>query len=74
MTPCFFLEKADIFNNMHGAVGKSALAKLLNQLVDQGVVHGKAYGKQWIYVISQVGYCRYGVVVFLCRKAPTHLC
>ncbi|ORX85690.1 TBPIP-domain-containing protein [Basidiobolus meristosporus CBS 931.73] len=43
----------DIFNNLHGAVGKTAVQKILTQLVEKEEITGKAYGKQWVYCISQ---------------------
>lgn len=45
---------ADLFNNLHGKVGKTALVKVLTQLVDKQQVMSKLYGKQTVYVISQV--------------------
>ncbi|ORX90252.1 Tat binding protein 1-interacting, partial [Basidiobolus meristosporus CBS 931.73] len=44
---------ADIFNNLHGAVGKTAIQKILTQLVEKEEIMGKVYGKQWVYCISQ---------------------
>lgn len=44
---------ADIFNNLHGQVGKTAVVKGLNTLFERGEIHGKAYGKQWVYVARQ---------------------
>lgn len=44
----------DVFNNLHGKVGKTAVAKLLGQMQESGVIHGKVYGKQWVYVARQV--------------------
>ncbi|KAK9717705.1 hypothetical protein K7432_006028 [Basidiobolus ranarum] len=43
----------DVFNNLHGAVGKTAVQKILTQLVEKEEIIGKAYGKQWVYCISQ---------------------
>ncbi len=45
---------ADIFNNLHGTVGKTAVTKALQSLSDRGEVVSKAYGKQLVYVISQI--------------------
>lgn len=44
----------DVFNNLHGKVGKTAVTKLLTQMQESGVIHGKLYGKQWVYVARQV--------------------
>lgn len=44
---------ADIFNNLHGQVGKLAVTKALTGLVEKGELNGKAYGKQWVYVVRQ---------------------
>jgi 26S proteasome regulatory subunit (ATPase 3-interacting protein) len=44
----------DVFNNLHGQVGKTALTRVLAKLVDEGRIHGKCYGKQWVYVAKQV--------------------
>ncbi|PJF17573.1 Hop2 meiotic double strand DNA break repair, partial [Paramicrosporidium saccamoebae] len=44
---------ADIFNNLHGQVGKTAVAKSLTTLVEKAEISGKAYGKQWVYVARQ---------------------
>lgn len=43
----------DIFNNLHGAVGKTAVVKILTGLFERGEIHAKAYGKQWVYVARQ---------------------
>lgn len=43
----------DIFNNLHGQVGKTLLVKILTDLVEKGLVNQKAYGKQVVYVIPQ---------------------
>ncbi|OZJ06871.1 hypothetical protein BZG36_00027 [Bifiguratus adelaidae] len=43
----------DIFNNLHGAIGKTAVQKALNNLVEQQEISTKAYGKQSIYVVTQ---------------------
>lgn len=34
-------------------MGKTAIGKVLQSLMDQGEVVGKAYGKQWVYVVRQ---------------------
>ena len=47
----FFL--VDIFNNLHGAVGKTAVVKILTSLSERGEISAKAYGKQWVYVARQ---------------------
>lgn len=44
---------ADIFNNLHGQVGKTAVVKGLTSLHERGEISGKAYGKQWVYVARQ---------------------
>lgn len=43
----------DIFNNLHGAVGKTALQKVLDQLAEDQVIVAKAFGKQTVYVVRQ---------------------
>ena len=43
----------DIFNNLHGAIGKTAVVKVLTSLFERGEIHAKAYGKQWVYVARQ---------------------
>lgn len=43
----------DIFNNLHGAVGKTAVVKILTSLSERGEITAKAYGKQWVYVSRQ---------------------
>lgn len=43
----------DIFNNLHGAVGKTAVVKVLTSLAESGQISAKAYGKQWVYVARQ---------------------
>lgn len=43
----------DIFNNLHGAVGKTAVVKILTSLSERGEITAKAYGKQWVYVARQ---------------------
>lgn len=44
----------DIFNNLHGQVGKTSVVKTLTKLYEEGRINGKAYGKQWIYFAKQV--------------------
>ena len=44
----------DIFNNLHGAVGKTALTKVLTSLVERGEIAGKAYGKQFVYGLPEL--------------------
>lgn len=44
---------ADIFNNLHKQVGKTAVTKALGGLVEKGEVTEKAYGKQQVFVIRQ---------------------
>lgn len=43
----------DLFNNLHGAVGKSQLVKILTSLVQDKQINGKTYGKSLVYVASQ---------------------
>lgn len=43
----------DIFNNLHGVVGKTAVVKILTSLAEKGEITAKAYGKQWVYVARQ---------------------
>lgn len=43
----------DIFNNLHGAVGKTACVRVLNCLSEKGLIHQKTYGKQSVYVARQ---------------------
>jgi 26S proteasome regulatory subunit (ATPase 3-interacting protein) len=45
---------ADIFNNLHGAVGKTMVPKVLASLAERGEITGKAWGKQLVYVARQV--------------------
>lgn len=52
----------DIFNNLHEKIGKTALQKHLNTLVEQDLITCKAYGKQSIYFAKQVGTA---IIVFL---------
>ncbi|GAB6032293.1 PSMC3 interacting protein [Chamberlinius hualienensis] len=43
----------DIFTNLHGKYGKTALQKTLDVLVNQKKICEKSYGKQKVYVINQ---------------------
>ncbi|KAI9347951.1 Tat binding protein 1-interacting protein-domain-containing protein [Zopfochytrium polystomum] len=43
----------DVNLNLKNAIPKATVAKVLAQLLDQGLIHGKAYGKQWVYVAKQ---------------------
>ncbi|KAJ3035288.1 hypothetical protein HDV00_004106 [Rhizophlyctis rosea] len=43
----------DVFNNLKGEVGKSVVTKILGQLTEEEQIHGKQYGKQWVYVAKQ---------------------
>ncbi|CAG8655881.1 12557_t:CDS:2 [Cetraspora pellucida] len=43
----------DISNNLHGAVTKTIVQKVLTSLVDKEEVVCKTYGKQSVYVVSQ---------------------
>ncbi|QSL64445.1 hypothetical protein MERGE_001746 [Pneumocystis wakefieldiae] len=43
----------DICLNLHNAVTKTALAKILTSLTERGEIRCKTYGKQSIYVIDQ---------------------
>lgn len=43
----------DIVQNLHNEVTKSAVQKVLDQLVSQGEVKEKCYNKQKIYTIAQ---------------------
>lgn len=51
----------DVFNNLHGQVGKTAVVKLLAQMQENGTIHGKVYGKQWVYVARQVSAPNYHI-------------
>lgn len=49
----------DIFQNLHGQIGKTGLVKVLNQLAADGSISLKAYGKQQVFVARQVRFpCR----------------
>lgn len=43
----------DVFNNLHGAVGKTGVTRALAALAERNVIHGKTYGKQSVYVARQ---------------------
>ncbi|RKO99515.1 hypothetical protein CXG81DRAFT_14400 [Caulochytrium protostelioides] len=43
----------DVFQNLHGAIPKAKVVKLLNDLVEANAIRGKCYGKQWVYVATQ---------------------
>ncbi|KAJ3274349.1 hypothetical protein HK104_004115 [Borealophlyctis nickersoniae] len=43
----------DVFNNLKGEIGKTLVTKALSSLVEEQQVHGKQYGKQWVYVAKQ---------------------
>ncbi|XP_066987835.1 LOW QUALITY PROTEIN: homologous-pairing protein 2 homolog [Macrobrachium rosenbergii] len=43
----------DIFMNLHKDIGKTAVQKVLDQLVSSGKLREKSYGKQKVYVYDQ---------------------
>ncbi|KAK7084672.1 PSMC3 interacting protein [Halocaridina rubra] len=43
----------DIFMNLHKEIGKTACQKAIDQLVSDGVLREKSYGKQKVYVYDQ---------------------
>lgn len=43
----------DIFNNLHGSIGKTALQKILEKLVDDQIIIEKPFGKQTVFVVNQ---------------------
>ena len=43
----------DIFNNLHGSVGKTQIVKVLTNLQEKNEITCKNYGKQQVYVIKQ---------------------
>ncbi|XP_068208895.1 homologous-pairing protein 2 homolog [Palaemon carinicauda] len=43
----------DIFMNLHKDIGKTAVQKALDQLVSDGILREKSYGKQKVYVYDQ---------------------
>ena len=52
---CMFeLHAVDVYNNLHGTVGKTAVIKILTALSEQGSLLAKTYGKQIVYVAKQV--------------------
>ena len=60
----FFVSADDIFNNLHGKVGKANLTKVLTALSNSGEISLKNYAKSQIYVAKQVrGF-------FLCLSFP----
>ena len=50
----FFFSADDIFNNLHGKVGKANLTKVLTALSNSGEISLKNYAKSQIYVAKQV--------------------
>ncbi|KCV70302.1 hypothetical protein H696_02631 [Fonticula alba] len=44
---------ADIFSNLHGAIKKAPLKKVLQSLTDSGHLTMKVYGKQQVFVANQ---------------------
>ncbi|RUS23370.1 Tat binding protein 1-interacting protein-domain-containing protein [Endogone sp. FLAS-F59071] len=44
------LLKADVFNNLHGAVSKTVMQKVLNSLTEHESISSKTYNKQTVYV------------------------
>src|SRR5258708_1288149 len=43
----------DIFNNLHGEVGKTACVRVLSSLSERNLIHQKVYGKQSVFVARQ---------------------
>ena len=43
----------DVFNNLHGAVGKTAVTKALTTLADSGEITKKQFGKFTLFVARQ---------------------
>lgn len=43
----------DIFNNLKEKIPKTLVVKCLNSMVENEVITGKLYGKQWVYVARQ---------------------
>ncbi|KAJ3101212.1 hypothetical protein HDU97_001563 [Phlyctochytrium planicorne] len=43
----------DIFQNLKGEYPKTLVTKVLTNLVEEGRIHGKANGKQWVYCPKQ---------------------
>jgi len=56
----------DLVSNLHGKVGKTAMTKVLANLVAANVITQKVYGKQVVFVVRQVR-------VFLPLQAPTRM-
>jgi len=50
----FFFYLDDVFNNLHGKVGKTNLVKVLTSLCNSGDIVQKTYAKSQIYVAKQV--------------------
>lgn len=45
----------DVHNNLHGAVSKTGVVRVLQTLADASIIRGKSYGKQLVYVARQDG-------------------
>lgn len=43
----------DIFQNLHGTIGKTAITKLLTSMADKGKITAKTFGKSVIYFPNQ---------------------
>ncbi|KAI9208790.1 Tat binding protein 1-interacting protein-domain-containing protein [Polychytrium aggregatum] len=43
----------DVFNNLKGEIGKAVVTKILTQMQEEQTIHGKLYGKQWVYAAKQ---------------------
>lgn len=48
------LSLVDIFTNLHSSISKTIIQKVLNEFVEKKELVCKAYGKQSVYVYSQV--------------------
>ncbi|KAJ3330399.1 hypothetical protein HDU76_005759 [Blyttiomyces sp. JEL0837] len=46
-------DKAEKSEDLHGQVPKAMVTKLLAQLQETQQIHGKQYGKSWVYVAKQ---------------------
>eukprot|EP01138_Halocafeteria_seosinensis_P005860 gb/GECG01005990.1/.p1 GENE.gb/GECG01005990.1/~~gb/GECG01005990.1/.p1 ORF type:complete len:373 (+),score=102.62 gb/GECG01005990.1/:1-1119(+) len=46
----------NIFENLHGAVKKASLTRVLDKLADEGKIHAKTYGKSKVYYPDQAQY------------------
>ncbi|ORX84379.1 Tat binding protein 1-interacting [Anaeromyces robustus] len=44
---------ADVYNNLHGAVGKTLVQKILQKASEENKIKEKVYGKQKVYVAIQ---------------------